>query len=169
MLVVQLLAPFLVCLYLSVIESIASSYINSVTNLHPNIVNIDKIEKCEDKDCITLGIALTHGYNDWSTFVINYLEDNYNLKKGKDIKVVSESGRRGLMDYALEHRMGTGVLFCTESLELPPNDFIDVLPCSDLSRVYILMINNTEVSRMGVIDPSAPDLFNYTPISVLIN
>ena len=56
-----ILCPFFICIFLQQIQDQVDAFSLKTENKSPNEIEISKIHKCTDYNCITLGIGLTSG------------------------------------------------------------------------------------------------------------
>lgn len=166
----QVLAPVFICLFLVGLDLLTQSML-VWEDPYPELVQIDGIPKCVGKECITLGIGLTAGKNEWTDYVINYLEQEYDLEIGKDMKVLTERNPIEFYQYLADHMNTTqvGIIFCTGRFELPENrlniTYIDCQPENSAQQfhMYNILTNRT----MGLLDViSEDDPFDYYSIAI---
>lgn len=169
----MIFSPVLICLYLNYQQALTNNYIHSKNLIDSPIVSVDRIPKCYGKDCITLAIGMTHGANAWTDHVIQYLEGNHDLKLGTDIQILSYSNQTLFLESIKKYSNHTqaGVLFCTEYIDLPKNDYTDRIPCklgnnTDNSFVYSMMYNYTTTKLESFIDLTKNYPIDYSAVAL---
>ena len=82
----QIITPVFICLYMLLLQNVLN--IGSDTDMtSPPVEDINEITKCWNKDCNTIGIAVTTQQTEWTRYVINYVSENYDMEIGKDLVV----------------------------------------------------------------------------------
>ena len=86
----------------------------------PPVEDINEITKCWNKDCNTIGIAVTTQQTEWTRYVINYVSENYDMEIGKDLVVFEQTHPPEFLDYLSENMNKTlmGVVLCTNYMEI---------------------------------------------------
>lgn len=171
--ILQICSPLLICLYMNLMQGIASNVINKLDNPNPGLFGMDYMNRCFGQDCITLGIGMTNGTAPWVEHVIDYIADSQKLKRGKDIVVLSENN---YTDFISHHRINQNktlisVLFCTGSFILPQNDYVESIPCTVENGVgnlyvYDIVYNYTSSFPISYLEIKTPD-YTVTPVFTL--
>ena len=154
-----IICPFFICLYLYRVQITIEGYTQSLANSHPEEYAISKIPKCTGHDCITVGVGLTHGETKFSDYILDHIAHSSNLKRGKDIKILTSQNATSFFDYVRNHQNKTsiGILLCTNFIELPKNKYLDKIHCDDTQgHVYLILYNFTVVSK-NLFDTNLPD------------
>ena len=162
------LCPVFVCVYLNQIQRISDNFATLIQEPFPAEVSVTEIPKCPDPSCITLGIGLTSGRTEWTDFLIQHISASSNLKIGRDIKVLTETNSTSFMSYLSTHlnQTQTGVILCSNFMDLPKNRYLDKISCDDtFGNVYLMVYNYSSVSR-DLFDPSLPNPIDRIALSV---
>lgn len=171
--ILQICSPILVCIYMNLMQGIASNVIAKLDNPEPGLYSMDRMDRCLGQDCITLGIGMTNGTAPWVEHVIDYISHSQDLKRGEDILVISENSYSDFVAHHKVHQNKTliSVLFCTGSLSLPKNDWVDEIPCtveSDKGSLYVydIVYNYTSSFPISYLEIKTPD-YTVTPVFTL--
>lgn len=155
----MIFSPLFICIWLDYTQLMTDSYVQSKNLIESPIRSVDRIPKCYGKDCITLAIGMTHGTNAWTDHVLSYLDREHDLKLGRDIEILSYSNQTLFLETIKQYQNHTqaGVLFCTEYIELPKNEYTERIPCrignnTENSFVYNMLYNYTTTKLESHID-----------------
>lgn len=166
----QLLAPVLICLFLSGLDLLTKNMLVWEDHV-PAVVEIDSIPKCVGRDCITVGVGLTAGRTEWTDYVVNYLSEEYQLELGRDIKILTERDPLKFLNYLSDHLNTTqvGVIFCTGGFDIPENrlnlTYIDCQPDTNINNLHIYsIVTNRTMGLLDVISEDEP--YDYYSIAL---
>ena len=153
-----IISPFFICLYLQKVQTIVETYTTHLENAHPSEYQLS-IPKCRGQDCLTIGVGLTGGENDFSTYIIDHISHSSSLKKDIDIKVLSTQNTTSFIEYIQKNHNKTmiGFILCTNYLTLPKNNYLQNLTCNDThGHIYMIIYNYTMISE-NIFDANVPE------------
>lgn len=170
----QIFTPVCICIFLVLLQQLATYSMSTMTDKHPPDLSLSKIPKCYGSGCITLGIAYTSPMTTkMSEHILSYIAENNDLKINDDIKVIANN-YDDMIDYLAKYtnRTQTCLLLCTGPFKPPPNPiYNDTIICDmDLPEarfyMYSILINSTITPLMYFSGYNSPQPVDYASLAV---